>query len=49
MLEILKARLVARVLDEDALARRFHDALERVEKTQLDPYAAAEELLGQVR
>jgi len=48
VLEILKARLVALVLDEARLAPRFREAMAKVEGRDLDPYAAAAELLRDV-
>ncbi|HEV8360121.1 MAG TPA: methylmalonyl Co-A mutase-associated GTPase MeaB [Candidatus Thermoplasmatota archaeon] len=45
ILEILKARLVRYVVDEDRLGGAFRAAVERVERKALDPYAAARELL----
>lgn len=45
VLDILKARLVRYVLDEARLAATFREALARVEKGALDPYAAAGEVL----
>jgi LAO/AO transport system kinase len=46
VLDILKARLVRFVLDEGRLAEQFRDAVQRVEAKRLDPYAAADELMG---
>jgi LAO/AO transport system kinase len=48
VLEILKARLVRFVLDEGRLGGAFQNALARVEAKDLDPYAAAEEMLGRL-
>jgi GTPase len=45
ILEILKARLVRYVLDDGKLAARFREAVGQVERRELDPYAAAGELL----
>ena len=45
VLEILKARLVRDVLDEERLGPTFRQALAKVERGSLDPYAAAQELL----
>jgi LAO/AO transport system kinase len=48
VLDILKARLVRYVLDEERLGQAFREAVAKVEKRDLDPYAAAGTILAEM-